>query len=973
MTRASSAEQPFIAGREREQAILADQLAGALAGRGSLVLVSGDAGIGKTTLVGSLGATAAEVGCLVLTGACFDAGTTPPYGPWLDLIGSAARRNDLPSVPLVPWNSEWLSNAPNADRIVSELGAFLEALVEHGPLVLVIEDLHWADPESLEFLRLIPRQAARMPLLLIGTYRDSDLTLNHRLYQLLPHLVRESSARRISLARIDEGAVRTLLDQRYDLPDADMERLTVHIERRSQGVPFYLLELLRSLEEEQRLRQTLDGWALGDIEQSLVPALARQVIDGRLVRLGAGIRRLLELAAVIGQDVPVLLWRRVSGANDDTIDEAVERATDAHVLEAAPAATHLRFTHALVRDALYEGIALSRRQRWHALVAETLAGDASSEPDAVAYHFRQALDPRAVEWFIRAGSRAERVAWLTAARHFESALEMMGASDADSGPRGWLLLRRAKLLRIAMPRTSLALLESAALQARIAGDAVLLTYMTFYRGQARCVAGEMQAGIADLETSAVELSRLSAEDLGRVAELERQGIVLDRREVNGLLAALLADTGRLRDALERADAVIDSAGDAPVRGWWARGIALALLGRVVEASHAFSMSRDALLMTSDDSTVAMMFVYQLSLAQLPYGADNLVECRRLAGECEAVWQRSSGALGDIPPRIAWLPLLLIEGDWQDARTLALAGARSSDATSGQHQMSSVILAQLAQAQGDWPLAWELVGATLPAGPDTAPGDSSLADSLALMRIATALCLDRDDLPAAHAWLDAHDRWLAWSGAVLGQADGQNAWTHYYQLAGDLEKARQHAQRAIDLASDPRQPLALLAAHRALGELSTHDGQRSAADQHLRAALALADACAAPYERALTLVALAKLHLRGDAIEEARTALDAARAIYLALDAGPALARADAVAARIRNQTTATALTASAGLSPREIEVLRLVAGGRSNREIAETLFLSARTVERHITNLYAKISARGRSEAIAFAHEHGLT
>ena len=972
MTRASGTEPTFIAGREREQAILADQLAGALAGRGSLVLVSGDAGIGKTTLVDSLGATAAEVDCLVLTGACYDAGTTPPYGPWLELIGSAARRNDLPSVPSRPWNSEWLSNAPNADVIVSELGAFLEALVERGPLMLVVEDLHWADPESLEFLRLIARQAARMPLLLIGTYRDSDLTLSHRLYQLLPHLVRESSARRISLTRIDEGAVRTLLARRYDLPDADMERLTVHIERRSQGVPFYLLELLRSLEEEQRLRQTLDGWALGDIELSLVPALARQVIDGRLVRLGAGIRRLLELAAVIGQDVPVPVWRQVSGANDDAIDEAVERATDAHVLEAAPTATHLRFTHALVRDALYEGIALSRRQRWHALVAEALAEDENSEPDTVAYHFRQALDPRAVEWFIRAGSRAERVAWLTAAKHFESALEMMGAGDADSGPRGWLLLRRAKLLRIAMPRTSLALLESAALQARIAGDAVLLTYMTFYRGQARCVAGEMQAGIGDLETSIVELSRLTPHDLDRVAELERQRIVLDRREVNGLLAALLADTGRLRDALERTAAVTGSDGDTPVREWWARGIALSLLGRVAEARHAFSMSRDTLLMTSDDSTVAMLFVYQLSLAQLPYGADNLVERRRLAGKCEAVWQRSSGALGDISPRIAWLPLLLIEGDWQDARTLALAGARSSDATSGQHQMSSVVLAQLAQAQGDWPLAWELVGATLPAGLDTAPGGSSLADSLALMRVAAALCLDRNDLPAAHAWLDAHDRWLAWSGAVLGQADGQNAWTHYYQLAGDREKARQHAQRAIDLASDPRQPLALLAAHRALGELSTHDGQRGAADQHLSAALALADACAAPYERAQTLLAFAKLQLREGAIEDARTALEAARAIYVALDAGPALVRAAAGAARISDQTTATALTAPAGLSPREIEVLRLVAGGRSNREIAETLFLSARTVERHITNLYAKISARGRSEAIAFAHKHNL-
>jgi DNA-binding CsgD family transcriptional regulator len=244
--------------------------------------------------------------------------------------------------------------------------------------------------------------------------------------------------------------------------------------------------------------------------------------------------------------------------------------------------------------------------------------------------------------------------------------------------------------------------------------------------------------------------------------------------------------------------------------------------------------------------------------------------------------------------------------------------------------------------------------------------------MALMRIAAELCLDHNDLPAAHAWLDAHDRWLEWSGAVLGRADGQCAWASYWLAARDIGRARQHAEQALTLASEPRQPLALLAAHRLCGTIEAHDSRLLDAHQHLDAALALADACAAPYERALTLLACADLALRSGANDRAGLALDEARAICLPLAAVPTLARIDALTARLGDQSSAMARTASIGLSPREIEVLRLLAGGRTNREIAETLFLSARTVERHITNLYAKIGAQGRAEAMAFARNLSL-
>jgi DNA-binding NarL/FixJ family response regulator len=302
----------------------------------------------------------------------------------------------------------------------------------------------------------------------------------------------------------------------------------------------------------------------------------------------------------------------------------------------------------------------------------------------------------------------------------------------------------------------------------------------------------------------------------------------------------------------------------------------------------------------------------------------------------------------------------------------LSGIRPSDATSERDLMSATVLAQLARAQGDVARAWELVYALLPSGPHAVPGYTDFGHALPRMRVAAGLCLDHNDLPAAHAWLDAHDRWLAWSGAVLGRADGECAWAEYCLAAGDIGAARQHAAQGLALASEPRQPLALLVAHRLLGTVETHAGRLLDARQHLVAALALEEACAAQYERALTLLACADLALRAGANDEAGAALDEARTICTTLAAAPALTRIDALAARLGDQSSAMQRTALSGLSPREIEVLRLLAGGKTNREIAETLFLSARTVERHITNLYLKIGVQNRAEAIAFAHEHVL-
>jgi DNA-binding CsgD family transcriptional regulator len=220
-------------------------------------------------------------------------------------------------------------------------------------------------------------------------------------------------------------------------------------------------------------------------------------------------------------------------------------------------------------------------------------------------------------------------------------------------------------------------------------------------------------------------------------------------------------------------------------------------------------------------------------------------------------------------------------------------------------------------------------------------------------------------------LEAHDRWLAWSGTVRGRSEGQRLWARYHRQAGDAGKAGEHAERALAHATEPRQPLALLAAHRMLGELATDAGRFTDGLAHLEQSLALADVCAAPFERALTLLALAELHAAAGRPMEAGASLDEIRAICAPLGAKPTLDRADALAARLAAMED-TPPAYPAGLSAREVEVLRLVAAGRSNRAIADALFLAPGTVGIHVTHILAKTNTTNRTEAAAFARDHGL-
>jgi predicted ATPase len=271
-----------LVGREREQVVLRDRLAVALAGRGSLVLIGGEAGIGKTALAEALLRDAAEQGALVLVGRCYDLTETPPYGSWVEAFERLAAEHDRASLPAPLGNSEAVANQA---VLFAQVRDFLAALAREQPLVLLLDDLHWADPASLDLLRSLARWVGTLPILVVVAYRADEVTRRHPLSQLLPLLVREAPVARLALRPLDLQDVAALVATCYPLPDPDAARLVAYLDRRAEGNPFFVGELLQALDEAGLLRPPSGGeglWALGDLAQARLPSLVRQVIDGRV-------------------------------------------------------------------------------------------------------------------------------------------------------------------------------------------------------------------------------------------------------------------------------------------------------------------------------------------------------------------------------------------------------------------------------------------------------------------------------------------------------------------------------------------------------------------------------------------------------------------------------------------------------------------------------------------------------------------
>lgn len=584
-----------------------------------------------------------------------------------------------------------------------------------------------------------------------------------------------------------------------------------------------------------------------------------------------------------------------------------------------------------------------------------------------------------------------------AAHHYETAETFLEGDSGSTQARGWLRFHRAITERYTDREGALAHLEEARRIAARVEDPILAAHSLAIHGMLRCWGDEFRAGLTEM-TEATEImggaSELAHAKAWRTVTALYGDAILDDPMVSlghplfrfvtlpgiNMLAQFppfwMAVVGRYQQAVELAEPYIAEVGAATDDEMTLHGLCRFAYGALANAYDMLGEPETARQWRSRELAAAQVFEDQANVTtahildlrdQLTYHTDRVAERRRASQAVLSAMQAMSESLGgQIRSELSIVQLNLLEGRWDRARDLVTSGWIPGLAA----VLRTMSLGFLAREQGEPSMAWEQIGKLLPNGPHTEPGNSAYSSAVVIQRLAISLSLDAGDLERARLWLEAHDRWQHWSGAVIGRAEGAMLWARYFEMLGERQRALECAEQALADASNPRQPLALISAHRLLGELAALDKRIVEAGEHLNASLALAEACEAPYEQALSLLSLAELGaLTGDA-DTAWQHLNQARAICSPLGAIPALQRATAISARLSVRRGQPAHPA--GLTPREIEVLQLIARGMTNPEAGETLFISSRTVAQHLRSIYNKLGVDSRVEATRFAVEHGL-
>jgi class 3 adenylate cyclase/tetratricopeptide (TPR) repeat protein len=461
--------------REAERASLRRLLDDALSGRGGLALVAGEAGIGKSRLVTEIGDVAQARGMRELTGHCVEMSGGPPYLPYVEMIEQAinsprrslALSNALGNVAaeiarIAPALRRAFPNIPPPVDLPAELARryvwnsfseFIGRAAQAQPLLLVLEDLHWADESTLLLTEYLAPLLPEMPVLVLGTYRDVEVDLQHPLARVIGQLGRRRLVERVNLRRLSFDGVRAMLRELAGQPAPD--QLARMIDRETEGNPFFVeevyLHLVESgvlLDEHGRLRRDLR------LDEVSVPESIRLVLGERLGRLSSSTREVLVAAAVSGRVFASDLVDEVADAGSDQLVDAFDEAERARLIKSGTTAGELMFSHELIRQTLLSGVSAVERERLHQLAAGAISrlysDDLEAHAGELAYHLShagRAGDRDSLVHYLRlAGERAfDAAAFDDAIGYFEKALSLM-PNNHQLG-RAQLLERLAMALR----------------------------------------------------------------------------------------------------------------------------------------------------------------------------------------------------------------------------------------------------------------------------------------------------------------------------------------------------------------------------------------------------------------------------------------------------------------------------------------------------------------------------------------------
>ena len=474
-----------------------------LEGARRAVLVSGEPGIGKTRLVTELVRYAHELGTTILWGRC-DEELGAPFEPFAEALRHYAQfvAPDRLRAEIGPLGGELTRLMPELAARVPGLAApmsadadterhrlfeavtdFLAEMSHTDAVILVLDDIHWADKPSLLLLRHLLRSGAPMRLFVLATYRDTDLDRTHPLADVLADLRREPGVSRLDLVGLDASEVTALMESTaghdLDEPGAD---LALALQRETEGNPFFVGEVLRHLAESGVLVQRDGRWTsdftLGDVG---LPEGIREVVGRRLSRLSEAANRALALAAVIGAQFDLAIIEGAGGPQGDELFDALDEAVRHTIIREVPGTVgRYTFAHTLMRSALYEELTTNRRVRMHAQIASALearhAHRIDEHLDELAYHFTEGAlagdANRAVEYCRRAGERADNeLAFESAVTHYDRALSALELVDVpDPIVRCDLQLALAIALFNAGDERRRVAVFAAAASARVLGD-----------------------------------------------------------------------------------------------------------------------------------------------------------------------------------------------------------------------------------------------------------------------------------------------------------------------------------------------------------------------------------------------------------------------------------------------------------------------------------------------------------------------
>lgn len=947
-------ERTLLVGRADELAQLNEAAERARQDHGSIVLLAGEAGVGKSTLA----AEAAAGFDQALWGSASD-GATVSYGPIVEALRSQLRADPealagcgplLPHLALLlPELGEAAGESERA-TIFEAIRCALAHLGETMPTVVVLDDLQWSDETTLELLAALAGALEQMPVLVIAAYRSDGLPRDHRLRWLRNELRRDGQLEELSLEALDRPAVGELLGEL--LPDAPSPALTRTVHDRTMGSPFFVEELVGALNARNALRPGRRGLELAERDEVPVPDSIREAVLVGISDLSPEAREAAEAAAVIGQQVDLDLAAEFAPAAG--LAELVEVGL---LEERGPGAASFR--HALAQEALYAEVPWIRRRDLHRQLAERLEASGGGSLE-IATHWRgSGNDARAREALLAAAQASEAVhAHRDAMRAAREALELWPGDESEE-------LRTGTLQRYGRCAELVGELGEAAKAWReLAASCERSGNRLEYAEAQRRLAGVYELG--GEREQAFAARRLAAEafaEAERPAEAALERLAMADHHRRGARYAEAIELARLAAAEARAAERVDL--DARILGL--QGVVEAKGGDFEQGLESVRNGL-SLALEHDLNPVAAELYQRLSLV-LYDGADYRQAEEALDTALDLC--RTDGDAGTEVACVTCLVYVLRErGEWSRAAELGRELIESDTAV----WVAEGLVGAIHAFEGRYAAARRMLSASRAVSSAVGHYNMYVDATTSLAIVAAAEGLDDEAASRCREllarWEESEDHHYAvwgirWAASWFAQQTRR-------------EDAQLCAAALGRMASEGGHDDAVAALAQAVGELALLEGDAAGAAENLSRAVELHRNLATPHERAQVElragVALAAAGEREEALERLcdsyRCATRLGARPLAATAAKEVAGMGESVAQRLGSRAAAAA--DGVQLTRRELEVLRHVAVGRTNREIAQELFISQRTVDMHVRNLLGKLDCRSRVEASHRAGELGL-